>query len=170
MSTVLSKERASIAKSLGACLTPVNAPDEPANPLDFNNSDLTTLNFENLVRLRFAHQTRQAATGIRKKAASTAKTTMPENGSEGEKTKKKVTERQLLIKQFHEVIKRQQDRGTGTGAERSLRWQGNVPTTGNAANAAEAAATRQKAARLITSNVWSAVIDAFIETDTQKTI
>lgn len=45
MSMVLSEEQASIAKSLGACLTPVNAPDELTNPLDFNNSDLSTLSF-----------------------------------------------------------------------------------------------------------------------------
>lgn len=80
-----------------------------------------------------------------------------------------MTECQLLIKQFHEVIKRQQDRGTGTGAERGLRWQGNVPGTGNAANAAEVAATRQKAVCLI-NYVWSAVTDVVIETDTKEKI
>jgi hypothetical protein len=40
---------------------------------------------------------------------------------------------------FHEVIKQQQYQGTRMGIEHGFQW-GIVPTTGNAANTAEAAA------------------------------
>jgi len=45
------------------------------------------------------------------------------------------------LRRFNEVIKQQQERGKGTGAERGLRW-GTTPAAGNAANAADAAAAR----------------------------
>jgi putative methionine-R-sulfoxide reductase with GAF domain len=57
----ISKEQDHIAASLSACLVPVNVPDELTNHFDM---DLSSLSFEKLVRLRFAHQTRQAATGV----------------------------------------------------------------------------------------------------------
>jgi hypothetical protein len=134
METAISDERASIASSLNACLASVSAPDEPTGPLDMNTSDLSTLSFEKLVQLRRAHQTRQATTGVRTKATSGRNQVMSAAP----------TERQLLIRRFHEVIKQQQEQGVGTGAERGLRWRAEVPAAGNAANAAETAETRHK--------------------------
>jgi hypothetical protein len=135
MATVLSDERTRITSNLDACLAPISAPDEPTDARDMNSSDFSTLNFEKLVRLRRQHQTRLAAKGVRKKTTSGRDQTQAQAP----------TERQLLLRRFHEIIKEQQDQGTGTGAERSLRWRtGNPPAAGNAANAAEAAKTRHK--------------------------
>ena len=100
-----------------------------------NQGDLSTLSFEKLVSLRSRHQTRQAASGVRKKTTSGRDQTHA----------KLPTERQLLLRRFQEIIKEQQEQGAGTGAERGLRWRmGNAPAAGNAANAAAAAKTRHK--------------------------
>ena len=137
MATVISDERAHIARNLNACLAPVNAPDEPTNQLDMSNNDLSTLSFDKLVQLRRRHQTRQATTGVRTKATSG-------RNQVNQSQPGMPTERQLLIRQFQEVIKQQQEQGVGTGAERNLRWRANAPAAGNATNAAEAAETRHK--------------------------
>jgi hypothetical protein len=99
-----------------------------------NSSDLSTLSFDKLVQLRRKHQTRQAATSVRKKMSS----------GRHQPQAQVPTDRQLLIKRFQEIIKQQQEQGKGTGAERGLRWRTDIPTAGNAANAAEAAKTRHK--------------------------
>src|SRR5882762_2589406 len=111
--TVLSDERAHIMSSLNACLAPINAPDEPTDVIDMNKSDLSTLSFEKLVTLRRRHQTRQATFGVRKKTTS----------GRDQPQAKSPTERQLLLRRFQEVVKQQQERGTGTGVERGLRWR-----------------------------------------------
>ena len=134
MTAVLSDECAHIASSIAACLVPVNAPDKPTNPFDMNNSDLSALSFDKLVNLRRQHQTRQAATSIRTKTTSRR-----------QQVQKQVpTERQLLLQRLNEVVKEQQEKGTGTGAERGLRWRADAPAAGNATNAAEAAETQHK--------------------------
>jgi hypothetical protein len=134
MATVLSDKCAHVVSSIAACLVPVNAPDEPTNVFDINSSDLSALSFDKLMNLRRQHQTRQAATSIRTKTTS---------GSH-QVQKQAPTERQLLLRRLNEVIKEQQEKGTGTGAERGLRWRADAPAAGNAANAAEAAETRHK--------------------------
>jgi hypothetical protein len=135
IATIISDERRHITSSLNACLAPLNAPDEPTDVIDMNKSDLSTLSFEKLVSLRSRHQTRQAASGVRKKTTSGRDQTHA----------KLPTERQLLLRRFQEIIKEQQEQGAGTGAERGLRWRmGNAPAAGNAANAAAAAKTRHK--------------------------
>jgi hypothetical protein len=145
--TVLSDERDQIANSLNACLAPINAPDEPTHPLDMKSSDLSTLSFDKLVHLRRKHQTRQAATSVRKKMSS----------GRHQSQAKAPTKRQLLIRRFQEVIKQQQEQGRGTGAERGLRWRTDPPAAGNAANAAEAAKTRHKQVHCFHSIWWSLV-------------
>ena len=116
-------------------------PDEITNMFDMNASDISAINFDKLVQLRFKHQTKQAATGVRKKT-HTERVRAPSSDDESTGGKRKEeTERQSLMRRFHEVIKEQQDRGTGTGVERGLRW-GLTPAAGNAANAAESAAAR----------------------------
>lgn len=134
MVIVISDERTNITNSLNACLAPVNAHNKPIHPLDMNNSDLSTLSFDKLVLLRRKHQIQQAATGVRKK--TTSGINQPQTGTP--------TERQRILRQLNEIIKEQQEQGTGTGVERSLRWRADAPVAGNAANAARAAVTRYK--------------------------
>jgi hypothetical protein len=57
-----SKDRTFISDSIKACLPTVNAPDEPTNPFDRKTTDVSSLSFDKLVELRFAHQTKQATT------------------------------------------------------------------------------------------------------------
>jgi hypothetical protein len=153
MEKMISDERARISASLNACLAPINAPDEPMNHFDV---DLSYLSFDKLVRLRLAHQTRQAATGVRKKTTSGKEQPLAHASTSisDDPSGKKETERQLLMRRFNEVIKQQQERGAGTGAERGLRWTSTAPVAGNAANAAEAAATRHKMVRLVIAYVF----------------
>ena len=140
ISNFFAEDRIRISNNIAACLAPVNIPDEPTNAFDTNKADLSSLSFDKLVQLRFTHQTKQAATGVRTR---THTSTVPaDDDTQVEKdTHKRETERQSLLRRFNEVIKQQQDRGKGTGAERGLRW-GTTPAAGNAANAADAAAAR----------------------------
>jgi len=140
ISGFFAEDRIRISKNIAACLPPVNIPDEPTNTFDTNEADISSLSFDKLVRLRFAHQTKQAATGVRTRTR--ASTAPADDDTQVEKdTQKRETERQSLLHRFNEVIKQQQERGKGTGAERGLRW-GTTPAAGNAANAADAAAAR----------------------------
>ena len=131
-------------------LPPVHV-DQPSNPFDIE--DPSALDLRELVNLQFAHQTKQAATGV--KTHSCSNTTNSDSSSPGEVTGRrsvKPTERQELLRRFTEIIKQQGDRGIGTGLERSARWQKVTNQTrsassasGNAKNAAitaKAAATK----------------------------
>ena len=64
ISGFFAEDRIRISKNIAACLPPVNIPDEPTNTFDTNEADISSLSFDKLVRLHFAHQTKQAATGI----------------------------------------------------------------------------------------------------------
>jgi hypothetical protein len=142
ISNFFAEDRIRISNNIAACLAPVNIPDEPTNTFDTNKADLSSLSFDKLVRLRFAHQTKQAATGVRTRMHASTPPAYDDTQVEPEKgTQRRETERQSLLRRFNEVIKQQQDRGKGTGAERGLRW-GTTPAAGNAANAADAAAAR----------------------------
>jgi hypothetical protein len=103
------------ADSIATCLPPVNLPDEATNAFDKNVTDISSLGFNKLVELRFAHQTKQAATGVRKR---TPKGTTQQNSEDTQidgDGRKPETELQSLLCGFHEVIKQQQERGKGTG-------------------------------------------------------
>ena len=126
--------------------------NEHANPFDIE--DPSTLNLQELVDLRFAHQTKQGATGVKNysrsaRVDSSLRLASDETGQQGIR----LTERQKLLRRFAEIIKQQGDKGIGTGLERSARWRkitagesdGLGEPTGNAKNAAasaKAAATK----------------------------
>jgi len=61
------------------------------------------------------------------------------------------------LHRFNEVIKQQQERGKGTGAERGLRW-GTTPAAGNAANAADAAGCSKYQGELFTAIIVSGLL------------
>jgi hypothetical protein len=148
MSATLAESSRHISDALADCLPPISGVNERTNIFDMTREELSTLNFDQLVDLRFAHQTKQALSGVRRSATGTFKAQTSENSAE---TSKK-TQRQELLRRLNEIIKEQQEKGIGTGAERGLRWRNPAPggrdgavsgvnhppaTAGNTANAAE---------------------------------
>lgn len=130
----------------------IDMPDEAAKPFGLDEGTFDSLDFGALVAMRRAHQTYQAAHGIRTKQS-------PDETDET--TKKKVTLRRRIIRKFHEALRESQDeQAVGTGKERSARWQANhapggrdgkidgtaAPelVSGNSANAALAASAVAK--------------------------
>ena len=131
--------------------------NEHTNPFDIE--DPSTLNLQELVKLRFAHQTKQGATGVKNYSRSARANSSSRHGSVNDSDADETgqqganqTERQKLLCRFAEIIKQQGDKGIGTGLERSARWR-NITAreaepgepTGNAKNAAataKAAATK----------------------------
>lgn len=96
-----------------ANLLPAVNTQERSNAFNPNNS--AAVDLTELVRLRFLHQTKQAETGVRKEGKA-------EENSMFQK-KQQLTERQKILREFNNIIKRQEDQGAGTGLERKARWQ-----------------------------------------------
>ncbi|KAJ7438890.1 hypothetical protein B0H11DRAFT_2356551 [Mycena galericulata] len=95
---------------------------------------------QDLVDLRLRHQTKQAATGVRKRAGAP----VPQD----------ISERREFMRRITEIIKSQEDHGTCSGVERGIRWRhaapggrdavingelAPAPAAGTSANAAAAA-------------------------------
>lgn len=117
---------------------------DPSNP--FNAADPSNIDLRELTKLRYNHQTKQAALGVR-----TSK--KPSFAS------KQLSLRQQLHQNTVNLIKKQGEVGIGSGIDRFLRWQSTasgtnrttiaglvapVPPTGNASNAAINAETIAK--------------------------
>ena len=110
-------------------------PDERSRPFGHGGLRFDDLNFDMMINMRRAHQTKHAATGIRTKKSK------PTDGSI----------RGHILQEFHAALKEAQDEhGTGTGLERVARWRGtsapDLPA-GNEANAAVVAANVAKVVR-----------------------
>jgi hypothetical protein len=148
MSVSLAKSSRHISDTLADCLPPISGVNEQTNVFDMTTAELGMLNFDQMVELRFAHQTKQAASGIRKSVKGTS------NAQTAGHAESVETQRQALLRKLNEVIKEQQERGVGTGVERGLRWRNPAPggrvgavdgavhpqaAPGNAANAVETA-------------------------------
>ncbi|KII84575.1 hypothetical protein PLICRDRAFT_167537 [Plicaturopsis crispa FD-325 SS-3] len=138
-------------------LPPLQLPDERARLVGLQDNGADTFDFSILVVMRRRHQTRQAALGVRTKGKDE-----PNHSGSGEKPE--VSMRRQIIRQFHAVIREQQNVAVGTGVEREARWRAPAPggrdgtvngqssasaASGNAANAAAAAskAAKEAAAR-----------------------
>jgi len=139
----------SIGSETANSLRPVYV-DEEVNP--FNADDPSTVDLNELVRLRFKNQTKQARTGVR----TSTRSPLDEHQNE----QKPLSDRQAILRKFNEIIKSQGDRGIGTGLERNARWRNPAPggrsgiidgeaapsaaagNSANAAGAAKAAATK----------------------------
>ena len=133
-----SDDAANIAEILALAkpvqLPPVNIA-RPSNP--FNAADPSNIDLQELLKLRYENQTKQAASGVR-----TSKKPSPTG------IPKPLSLRQQLHQNTVDLIKKQGDVGIGSGADRFLRWRSAAsvvtdaspvvpaPLTGNAANAA----------------------------------
>lgn len=103
------------AKDVYNSLPAVRVPDEPSHPLGHGKLRSDDLNFEILINMRRAHQTKHAATGIRTKLTKPADESI----------------RGRILQEFHEALKEAQDeRGAGTGLERVARWHEREPAPG----------------------------------------
>ncbi|OCH92999.1 hypothetical protein OBBRIDRAFT_863358 [Obba rivulosa] len=139
----LSQDSANIHNALitsTITIAPIEAEDEPEKPLGKGILRTGDLDLSTLVHIRTQHQTLQAAKGVRTRVAQTSQSA---DGSI----------RQHLMRQFHEVLRVQQDQALGTGRERQARWCESESTggaqdkrTGNALNAAQTAAATAKQA------------------------
>jgi hypothetical protein len=136
---------------LDACLPSLIVPEEPRTILDSSEND--AIHFNKLKTLRRSHQKKQAETGIRKQQPA---------GSHEDLGKAKESEtkqsRKALLREFHAIIKAEEDRSIATAMGCKLRWeQGSqpgrkpaMPTTsesaiaGNSANAHEVAVSEAK--------------------------
>ena len=144
----------SVGSSL-ANLLPAAITQECSNAFNPNNS--AAVDLTELVRLRFLHQTKQAETGVRMVGKATDTLENPESMFQ---KKQLLTERQKILREFNNIIKRQEDQGVGTGLERKARWQNGTThedvsavapglAHGNSANAeAVAKATASKVSQL----------------------
>ncbi|KAL0564576.1 hypothetical protein V5O48_017469, partial [Marasmius crinis-equi] len=169
LADALSDDGNYIAKLLAESLPPVKV--DPASnsskPSKFNpfhaqtsfapafaSADLTEL-----VKLRFEHQTQQAASGGRGvKSKPTSSKLEEENSELGAKKSKELSPRQKIMREFNEIYRDQELVGIGTGVERKLCWmakadvgEAETPAGGNTANAATvatAAAARKLATRI----------------------
>lgn len=115
--------------------------DESLKPFDCSPLYGAQHDFSELVILRLQHQTRYAASGIRTRAKAVV-------GGGTDTCKAELSLRRQIINKYNDILRRQQDQGAGTGAERSIRWNNKAtgqavvlaPLAGNAANAAVVAA------------------------------
>ena len=117
LDTVISEEYIQTQKAMDVykSLPALRIPDEPSRPLGQGGLRSDDLNFEMMIDMRRAHQTKHAATGIR------TKKTKPTDGSI----------RGHILQKFHEALKEAQDeRGAGTGLERVARWHEREPAPG----------------------------------------
>jgi hypothetical protein len=112
----------------------------------FSGTDPSDVDLNELVRMHFKHQTKQAFTGVRTSQHLMALETP---------VVKQLTECQQLLKEFLQIIHEQGEKGVGTGLARNARWtawnpapggrdgiiEGETaqPISGNAANAAAVA-------------------------------
>ena len=119
ISHVLSKCRKAMADSL----PPVEINE--SNKYPFNVVDPSNIDLSVLTSLRFAHQTKQAASGVR-----TSKTFHSDSDDTQTAPKKELTNRQAILKGFSNIIHEQGEKGTGTGADRLRQWTGRNPAPG----------------------------------------
>ncbi|KAJ6464937.1 hypothetical protein C8R45DRAFT_756072, partial [Mycena sanguinolenta] len=131
-------------EELAKMYVPPTSPDMPPPPsskplLDISSNDLVPL-----VELRRQHQTREEQMGVRTYKGSG----MYKNHKTG--VEKPLTERQIMAQKMQEIVRRDQERGSSTTLNRTVRWTGSTgivsttAKTGNAANAELAAGSRAK--------------------------
>ena len=109
--------------AVAASLPPVNVNE--ANKYPFNVADPSNIDLSVLTLLRFAHQTKQAASGVR-----TSKAFHSEDTQTTPSPKKELTDRQAILKGFSNIIREQGEKGAGTGADQLRRWTERNPAPG----------------------------------------
>ncbi|KIJ91177.1 hypothetical protein K443DRAFT_115413 [Laccaria amethystina LaAM-08-1] len=108
----LSEDAITIARFLADSLpAPNSVLDKPTLP--YLDLDMSGIDIQSLIDLRHAHQTKQAASGVRT-------TTRTQANSIAQSA---LSERQAILRGFKEVIKQREEVGAGTGIKRSKRWR-----------------------------------------------
>lgn len=102
-----------------AALLPSIKDSLPENP--FGSIDPSSVDLSVLTDLRFAHQTKQAASGIR-----TSKSAHSDLSSISTATKA-LSDRQKILRGFAEIIRERGEKGIGSGLERAARWRNPAP-------------------------------------------
>jgi len=108
---MLTEEYQQIHDMLSLSIRPLELPDTPMNLFNANHH---SLDLHQLIVLRRQHQTKQAEDGVCMRGEAT--TEMPE-----------VSLRRQLIREFHTVLKEEQELAIGTGCERNARWRAPAP-------------------------------------------
>lgn len=111
--------------------------DEEVNAIDLSVTNPTSFDFSLLVSLRQAHETKQAATCTRTQLASSTTPTILEG-----------SQRQAIIREFHQISREASEKHPLTGVSRDIHWKGSTLdtkiTSGNAQNADQAATVQGK--------------------------
>lgn len=137
-----------IVSELQPCsLPPVNDPI-PSDPFNVFNPSFVDLS--EFVRLRFSHQTEQAARGTRTINQSLA----PEASAI-------LSERQRILRYFAEIIKKHDGKGVGTGLERAVRWKNAASWDSNEADVSSSAGNSANAAATA-KTVWTKVCEVLL--------
>jgi hypothetical protein len=114
---VLSDDAAHIARTLESLPAPNTT--QSCNPFQSALLDISSVELSQLVELHFAHQTKQAASGVHK--------TVSQPQSEKQKV---LSEKQILVQELEAIVKEQAEIGPGTGVERAIHWKGRNPAAG----------------------------------------
>jgi hypothetical protein len=124
---MLAEDRRHISETLRINISPIHVADESSQPFGFGGTriDLNALDLDTLVEWRLQHQTQHAALGVRTKVGGATEET------------NELSMRRQLIRQFHEVLKQEQNRGECTGVNRDIHWCAPALANGNSANAAQ---------------------------------
>jgi hypothetical protein len=132
-----------ITEMLAACLPPPNV-NKTTAVFGSHMPDVACLDMDELVRIRFAHQTKQAVTGVR--------TNTKVDETTPSLSKQKQSQKQHVQAHLSWIIRGLEKCGVGSSLGRAVRWQnskdntsdGSPVLTGNAANASEVAGTQAK--------------------------
>ncbi|TRM63887.1 hypothetical protein BD626DRAFT_383429, partial [Schizophyllum amplum] len=133
-------ERDLVAEKLADSLPAVDAPLEHSNPFQMSSQTGIPINLQHLVALRRKHETPEAAKASRTRTSY--------NYAKDHDTSKKrgPTEHQKLARAYAQIAREYRVQSESTGAQRKLRWTGQVIASGgnaqNAVKVADAAATR----------------------------
>ena len=153
----LSEDATTIAQFLADSLPAAHSDlDKPTLP--YLGLNLSGVDIDNLIDLRHAHQTKQAASGTR---TTQTQAVTPTNST----AQSALSERQAILRGFRDAIKRREEVGAGTGVERSMRWRqpapggrdgevnGEVAEPAAAGNSANAVVAATAAAKRVSVNI-----------------
>lgn len=127
----------SVGKLLADTLPPVSDPCQPGSESQRTpGSFAVSLTRDALVQVRMAHESKLVRKAVRTSKSGTdpAVGQAPTNET-AQKQRSEAKARRLLAKEMDEVLHPHQTSRKGTGAERRLRWKGDM-NPGNSANAA----------------------------------
>ena len=134
MDEALSEDAEQISHVLSMCGNNVAASLPPVDIIEhdncpFNAADPSCIDLSVLTSLRFEHQTKQATSGVRTSKIGHLRD-FDDTAVTAPTGKKELTDRQLILKGFSDIIREQGEKGIGTGADRLRRWTERNPAPG----------------------------------------